>query len=124
MKPVELSGVGLVLAIGEVERDRMFVGPPPPKHVIEGWETLKDMAVENRGDVIETYLAAADACKTLSDHKNNPDIPWRGKYEKLAAGKFTTGDVVANFIINWMSDYFAKKPARTRSKSLRRATGE
>ena len=85
----------------------------PPLRSIQGYDVLKGLDGESRGDVIKPYLAAADASKRLIDHDDSPaTVPWRRPYEDLEGGTFTSLDEVAKFINNWIKRYYEKVPPR------------
>ena len=74
---------------------------------------------ENCGDVVEAYLAAADASEKLTEHVNFPTVPWHREYGDLVGGTFNDTDETARFINDWVKNYYKKQPPVRRSRSLR-----
>ena len=94
---------------------------PLPNRSLWGYEIIKGMSAEKRGDCIEAYLAAAAVSKSLSAHMQCPQTTWNLKYHEMKGGEFTQEDEVASFILEWMTKYHAQFPPRQLSKGLWKA---
>ena len=92
----------------------------PPQRSLQGYDLLRSLGTEKCGDIVEAYLAAADAAQRLNVHMNFAGGPWHREYKDLVGGTFNETDEAARYINAWVKDECEKQPPTQRSKSLRR----
>ena len=63
-----------------------------------GLKNLKEMAREMRGNIVGTYLAAADAAQKLEEHMNDPQLPWHREYKPYPGGVCSEWDEVSMYV--------------------------
>ena len=86
---------------------------------------LIGMNDESCGDVIEAYMAAADAAKKLNDHMGSlgqpgTPVPWRREYKDLVGGCYNETDEVSDYIHKWVIELFNKQGPVPLSKNERK----
>ena len=72
-----------------------------------GLKNLKEMAREMRGNIVGTYLAAADAAQKLEEHMNDPQLPWHREYKPYPGGVFHEYDEVSQYVKLRIENMFA-----------------
>ena len=92
-----------------------------PQRSQTGYGELQKFNTEHLADVVEAYLAAADAARKLADHIDCRTVPWHREYRGMAGGVFNPYDDTARFITDWMDAYHATLPPEPWPKRFRNA---